>query len=463
MKESKNTNENFKHLLKKVDAVIKGKESHYFDVEEILQACDYYLEHNKLKGALLLIEIAQSQHPNSAELMIQEAQILSMQDNFTKALALLDQAQNLDPNNEDILLIKAEVFSNKGQHEDAIVLYKEYLLNGQDEHADIIYSDIAWEYESLNDFENALKYLQLALKISPLDDSLLFEIAYFFEILEKPEESIQYYNDYLDENPYSYNAWYNLGNVYNDLELYEKAVDAFDFATVVKEDFPSAYFNKGNALFKLKKFEKAIETYEETFNFEENQAITYCYIGECYEKLNNLNKAEESFNTALGIDDKCVEALIGLTVVKDLEERTLEGLHFIEKAIKLYPENHECWYIIAEVYDKLDRNEEALDAYVKAYDIKGDNTQLTLDYTNFMTENTAIEDAIELIKDSSDIKVRYRLVAYILMIGRQAEAKLILTDCLIQDYELHSELIEYYPEIKDLVDFMEIISTFKQK
>jgi tetratricopeptide (TPR) repeat protein len=462
MSEQKNTNENFKSNLKKIDAMLKGKESFYFDVEEILQVCDYYIQKNKLKGAQQIIEIGKSQHPNSSDLMIQEAQVLSVQQNFVKALALLTQAQNLDPNNDDILLIKAEVFSHKGQHEEAIVLYKEYLVNGQDHHADIIYNDIAWEYEALNDHENALKFLQLALKVNPTDDALLFEIAYFFEILEKPEESIQYYTNYIDENPYSYNAWYNLGNVYNDLELYEKAIDAFDFAVVIKEDFPSALFNKGNSHFKLKQFDKAIECYLETFNHEEKQAISYCYIGECYEKLNALNDAERSFNLAIELDENCVEALIGLTVVKDLQQKTIEGLPFIEKAVKLYPKNYECWYILAEVNDKLERTDTALECYVKAYELKQDNTQLTLDYTNFLTENTSIEEAIEIIKDNEDVKIQYRLVAYLLMLGKKGEAKTILENCLQTDYNFLSGLIEYYSEIKDLTDFMELINSYKK-
>lgn len=452
-----------KPMIKKMEDMLKGRSSYYFDVDEFLAGSDYFIENNKIKNAKELLIIALDQHPRSSELLVQQAQVLSMQEKYAEALALIEEAENLEPSNKDLLLIRAEIMSGCDKHKEAIQLYLQYIEESDDkEYLDVIYNDLAWEYETQNDYKNALECLKKALEFNKQDDSLLFEIAYFYEVLNLLEESIIFYQDYIDEHPYSYNAWYNIGNVYNDLELYEKAVEAFDFSIVIKEDFASAYFNKGNAFFKLGEYEKAIDSYISTFEFEENQAITYCYIGEAFEKLGKIDDAEKSYILALEIDPKNVDALIGLTIVKDLQEKTIEGLPFIEKATEIYPNNFESWYIKAEVHEKIERFNDARLAYEKAFEIDAKNTDLLLNYSNFIAEQDSVNEAIELIKENATIEIKYRQVAYLILLGKFDEAKELLENCMQTDYSKLENLIKYYPKISELAEFVVLMEKYKE-
>lgn len=459
---SENNNEEIKALIKKMEDMLKGRSSSYFDVDEFLAGSDYFLEQNKIKNAREILEIGRSQHPVSSELMVQFAQVLSMQEKYKEALDLIDEAEHIDPNNIELFLIKAEIYSGSDQHKKSIECLEHFIANTTDkDYLDIVYNDLAWEYETINDYANALKALKAALALDSTDDSLLFEIAFFYEALQKPEESIAYYTGYIDEHPYSYNAWYNLGNIYNDLQLYEKAVEAFDFAIVIKDDFSSAYFNKGNAYFKLEMYEQAIECYMDTFEYEENQAITYCYLGESYEKLKKLPEAEKSFVMALEIDPKIVDALIGLTIVRDLQKRTIEGLPYIEQATKLYPNHFESWYIKAEVNEKLEEYKEARECYKKAFELSPDNEQLLLTYSNFLAEQDSVQDAIELIGETDSVILKYRLVAYLIMVGKKEEALSLFETCLDENYKEHKTFLAYHPKAVDMVDFMALVEKKK--
>jgi len=368
----------------------------------------------------------------------------------------------LEPNNEEVIVLKAEIYSYLGQHQKSIEYYLQFLEKGTDEGLDLVYNDIAWEYESLMDYENALKYLKLALEKNPEEDSLLFEIAYFYEELNKQEECIEFYNKFLDENPYSFNGWYNLGIVYNDIKDFRNAVFAFDYATIIKDDFVSAYFNKGNAHFNLQQYGEALECYYRTFEFEDNQAITFCYIGECYEKLFNFKEAEKSYEIALSLNDDLQEALIGMAIVNDKQGRTTESLPFIEKAIRLFPKNSSCWYIAGEVYNKLARYDEAYFAYAKAdeYDTE-DNVQIQLDFSNFIAENLSLQEAIDYLQDKENIACQYRLVAYFLMLNQHKKAIHQFEQCLAIDFEEHKALFSYHEELNELPEFISLLTNFE--
>lgn len=454
-------NEEFKSLIKNIELKLENKDSFYLDVEEIGNVANYYLEKGVINKALVILKIGLNLHPVSGDVRLHLAQVYLAQGEYKLSLKYANKTLEIDPNNIEVLILKAEIHSYQGNHEQSIELYKEYLDNNVKENLDLIYNDIAWEYESLKDYDNALRYLILALELNPEEDTLLFEIAYFYEELGKQEECITFYNKFLDENPYSYNGWYNLGIVYNERKEYKKAVFAFEYATLIKEDFASAHFNKGNAHYNLKEYGLALESYYKTFEHEDNQAITFCYIGECYEKLENFKEAEKSFEIALSISENIQEALIGMAIIKDKLGKTIESLPFIEKTNKLYPNNADCWYIAGEVFNKLERYEDAYFSYTKADEFNADkNIQINLDFSNFIAENLSLQEAIDYLKKLDNIKAQFRLVAYLQMLGQTKAAINLLEKCLDQEYDGHKALLDYFPEMMDLPEFISLIENF---
>jgi len=462
MNDFQENNDEFKAFIQSIEQKINNKDSFYLDVEEISRVSSYYLEKGMTSKAMAILKIGHGLHPISGDIKLHIAQVYTAQGEYKNALDFADQTLELEPNNEEVIVLKAEIYSYLGQHQKSIEYYLQFLEKGTDEGLDLVYNDIAWEYESLMDYENALKYLKLALEKNPEEDSLLFEIAYFYEELNKQEECIEFYNKFLDENPYSFNGWYNLGIVYNDIKDFRNAVFAFDYATIIKDDFVSAYFNKGNAHFNLQQYGEALECYYRTFEFEDNQAITFCYIGECYEKLFNFKEAEKSYEIALSLNDDLQEALIGMAIVNDKQGRTTESLPFIEKAIRLFPKNSSCWYIAGEVYNKLARYDEAYFAYAKAdeYDTE-DNVQIQLDFSNFIAENLSLQEAIDYLQDKENIACQYRLVAYFLMLNQHKKAIHQFEQCLAIDFEEHKALFSYHEELNELPEFISLLTNFE--
>ncbi|MEN8929092.1 MAG: tetratricopeptide repeat protein [Flavobacteriales bacterium] len=455
-------NEEFKSLIKNIELKLKNKDSFYLDVEEIGNVCNYYLEKGIVNKALVILKIGLNLHPVSSEIRLHMAQVYLAQGEYKTALTFANKTLEIEPNNTEVLILKAEIFSYQGNHKKSVEFYLEYLERNDSENLDLIYNDIAWEFESLKDYANALKYLKLALALNPKEDTLLFEIAYFYEEMGKQEECIAFYNKFLDENPYSYNGWYNLGIVYNERKQFKKAVFAFEYATLIKEDFASAYFNKGNAHYNLKEYGLALECYYNTFEYEDNQAITFCYIGECYEKLENYPEAEKSYEIALTLSENIQEALVGMAIIKDKMGKTIESVPFIEKANKLYPKNPDCWYIAGEVYNRLERYEDAYYSYSRADEFNDEkNIQIILDFSNFIAENLSLQEAVDYLKNSKKTKAKFRLVAYLQMLGKHKKAMNLLEKCLAEKYDGHKDLLEYYPEMMEMPEYISLIENFR--
>ena len=147
----------------------------------------------------------------------------------------------------------------------------------------------------------------------------------------------------------------------------------------------------------------------------------------------------------MSLNEDLQEALIGMAIVHDKQGRTIEALPFIEKGIRLFPKNSSCWYIAGEVYNKLERYDEAYLAYAKAdeYDTD-DNVQIQLDFSNFIAENLSLQEAVDYLQNKENIACQYRLVAYFLMLNHHKKAINQFEQCLVVDFEAHKALFDYH-------------------
>ena len=69
-------------------------------------------------------------------------------------------------------------------------------------------------------------------------------------------------------------------------------------------------------------------------------------------------------------------------------------------------------------------------------------------------------EPMDFAKKNNHIKMKYRLVAYLLILGQNEKALKQFSDCLSQDFDLHKELLEYHPELSDMTEFISLIENF---
>ncbi len=404
--------------VNKYEQMIADQSNAYFDVEEMEEIIEFYIEQEELEKALGACEFGLSQHPNEAGLLILKSEIHLEKDQSKLALESLQKAIAHNPCNPETYSAIGGVYARLKSPREAIYYYEKSLeFYDQDEREEVLF-DIAFEYQNLRQFGEALKYLKEVLENNPHNETAMFEIGLCYSEMDLASESVQYFSKYLDEYPYSYIGWFNLANAYMKEENYDMAIFAFDYSAIINEFFPAAYYGKANGFIQKGEFEKAIVVLNETFGLEQPHSFVYCTIGECYEKMNDLDKALSFYEKAIEIDYGYPDAWIGLAVVYKMKKDFEKALKHINKAAQVSANNIDTLSIKAEILEEMGSFEGALMIYsdiLKDYPNEEDTHynlgSLLADLDRYEESIDALEIGYERTK-SSEIFFKMTAVAF---------------------------------------------------
>ncbi|MBK9059634.1 MAG: tetratricopeptide repeat protein [Flavobacteriales bacterium] len=346
------------HCVQRYEAMEATRDQLFFDVEELEMIIDHYLERNETRRAERVLLFAKQLHPASIDITFCEAVVMMALGRLSKAMELLDAIEKVEPYNEEVQLHKAGIFSQQRNHRRSVEHYKR-ALELAEEGLDEIHLDLAFEYENLEEYDDAIACLKNALELNPENEAVLYELAYCYDLAGADEACITFFRNFTNEQPYSSVSWYNLGNVFAKLERYEESNQALDLAIAIDERFSSAYFSKARNLLIGSKFEEAVACYEETLVFDGPQAITYSFIGECYEKMDRYEQALINYDQSIALDPEWVDAWIGRGVVMDMQDRIPEAASSLLHAVRISPENPDALYYYASVLARANQHKEA--------------------------------------------------------------------------------------------------------
>ena len=172
-------NNQVRHSIERYEQMIRNKDAYFFDVEAFLNIIDYYIERNDPVKALQVVEFAQSQHPDSVEFLLREAQLLAMVDRYNEALAILDKAEMITPTDADLFMIRGSIYSQQQKFELAIENFNKAIPLADE--LDLLYLNLAYVYESWGDYDKAINYLALCLEDNPENEVAMYELAFCLE------------------------------------------------------------------------------------------------------------------------------------------------------------------------------------------------------------------------------------------------------------------------------------------
>jgi tetratricopeptide (TPR) repeat protein len=454
-----------KALVERFEEMLKNNGSVFFDVEDLEDIIDFYLDNQNAQKSKKAIELASAQHPGSTVFMVKKARYLVLVNKAEDALDLLDQVAKIDPTNTDIYMLKGSIYSGLKKYKEAISEYNKAIRYAGD--LEEVYTSIAYEYENAGDYINAIRHLKKVLEINPDNEPAIFELSFCFEITNQVEQGSEFLAAFLDKNPYNKVAWFNLGICYNNLELYEKAIESYEFAIAIDESFSSAYFNLANSYANLGEYRLAIKNYKETFSHEEAQPLTHYYIGECYEKLNRFKDAIEHYNDALKGDPEMADAWMGLGVCYDElgEQSTAEKC--MVKALDLEDDNAEFWYIYGDLKYKMTNWKGAIDAYERVTALDPLHPDIWADLADAYVETGHPEKAEEVLEEgiyqqAGNATLIYRMAALMFRQGKEKNGLKMLAQGLQLDYEKHNEFLEAYPQVESIKEVQDLIRSFSK-
>lgn len=447
-------------LLERFDKMLQQGDSYFFDSEEFEIIIDCYFESANMERALAAIKMARKQYPQSSCFKLKSARYLFFTGKIDQALKIIDQIRQLESENPELYMLCGQIFSYRNKSREAIEQFSKAMKHEDYEESAAL--SIAMEYECMGDYPKAVEWMKRALEANPENDRLLSDISFCYEILQKHDEAVSFFQNYLDEHPFCEIGWLNLGVAYFNLQQYELAVDAYDYAIAVEADFSSAYFNRGNALIALERYDEAIESYKEMLNLEKNDALTYFYIGECYERKEEYLSALHYYQRSIELDGQNPDAYAGAALCFAELERNAEALKCIEEALSFNNKNSEYLSMQAEILLKLGRFERACEVYKKITINDRDNFDVWLDYSHAWIEYGDIENGLDILRSGvvqhpESAELKYRMAALLAKAGKLKEATLFFEKALRLDPEGYTEAFDYYPAMKDIPTFLDMI------
>ncbi|MCF6359486.1 MAG: tetratricopeptide repeat protein [Cyclobacteriaceae bacterium] len=438
-------------IVKLFEEHVRNKTSFLFEIEQFEEIINYYSVQNELKKALTACQSAESQFPYSIDILILKAQTLSGLDQDNDALSVLELAENLQPNEPEIFMLRGSIFSILGEFENAIEEYEKAidLVDNKDE----VYHHLGLVYQDMENYDRAIDYLKKAISINVKNENALYDLAYCLDITDRKEESISFYTKFIDEDPYSSLAWYNLGILYVKLSQLDNAIKAFDYAVVIEDDFASAHFNLGSAYLQNEQYQDALNSFIRTMNIEGPGAELYYLIASAYQNISEFEIGLKYHQKASKLDSLYHEPIFGAGFCLGKLDRWYEAVHFFNKALKINTENALYWRSMAEADYKVGNLVSSLDAYEESAMLDSTDHQTWIDWSFLVYEQGDISKAIRLIERGLEelpevAELHYRLTAYFLANGMHKDGLKSLENALVLNFEKHSELLEFFSELK---------------
>lgn len=169
---------------------------------------------------------------------------------------------------------------------------------------------------------------------------------------------------------------FNNENYNQALKSFEQILDVQNI-DIIKKDNPEAVdtviiFNAGLAAYNAENYDKAIEYYKEAAKYGYNEARTYSLIANAYQlkkdTLGALAALQEGFEK-YPEDNTVLTSMIQIYLDMD---KTEDAMKYLDMAIAQDPENATYHFAQGTLYEKIENEEKAIEAYENA--IENDET-----------------------------------------------------------------------------------------
>lgn len=451
-------------LVSRFEAMAQKGNTPYLDEYYYNRLIDYYQKEFLYEKALQVTEIAVEHYPFTIEFLFRRVQLYHCLGLPQKAMSVLDSATMLSPESFDVKLLRASLLTEMDETEEALSILehlKNHVSAGDREQLSMVFYHEALVHEKAKSYESMYFLLKKAIELDFKNNEALEKMWLCVEQTGKHMDSIAFHKKVTDEEPYSYWGWFNLGNAYDYTCQYEKAIRAYDFAIVINENFELAYRNCAEVCLNLSRFDQALKYYQEVLERFEMDGDILMKVGICNLKLNKWAAAKKYLLMAKEEDDFNDEVYFHLGLCF-LEEGNLKKatLHF-KKAISNNPFKEEYYIHLAKAYQASGNMERAEKYFKKATDTGPDLFDNWLQYAGFLVRDGRPAEALQVLREAEDligeIELVYAQVACLLLLNKQGEAKYVLGELLAEDHRKHTVLFEIAPllqENKELKDFI---------
>ena len=454
-----------RQVLSRYEAMSQKGTVSFTEETVFLQMIDFCDAEGKYRIALRLVEDAIAQHPFSVDLYLRKAHLLLNQHKIAESLVTIEQAEIFAPRNINVGLLHAELLALKGQHLKALDVLAELKDGASIEDSSEIYLVEAELYEDLCKYDKMFDALRQCLRLNCSNNEAYEKMIWATEYSQRFEESVAFHNRLLNRHAYNWRAWLNLGFAYEALEKFEEAIDAFEFAFAIDEKCRAAYMEAGELHILLGDYTRAQYVYESAIFNTGDDALLLQKLGFCSEKTGNLHTALQFYQRSLELDADDGHTYFRLGECYRALGKRQKAIDAYLRAVAIDGRKEEYHAAIAEVYWQTEQYGKALSSFRKAAFTAPEDVQYWLRYAGFLFSVGQEKKALSVLQDAQNYvfgaEIEYCQIACLISLGRRGEALYRLSEALVEDFDKHTTLLSWRPELAENADFQNIINGYR--
>jgi tetratricopeptide (TPR) repeat protein len=336
------------------------------DTPEILHDLGQaYLKSGDNEKAKRVLDRALKVSPDSVETLYLMAQAYSNAGSDVDALEFLVKAHKLAPRNTDVTFLMAHLSMKQSYYEDAIPLLEEGLKI--DPNRPKLLAALGECYFMMGRTEKAKEIFQTLVQVEPSAHSYAF-MGVCYRRQGQFDEAEKYFRLGLKADPRDPSCLYNLGYVETRQGHYDAGEKWLKQALEVDSNFYEALLELGNLKMHQKEFAEAVTVLRKCVQLNPHPAPVYYRLATAERNLHQMEAAERDMKIFQTLSrDPAREPYPFAHLYDYLDERarlaprqqTQVDLAELEYEVKIYPAVPRTFYLLAEVYLKLGRVDDA--------------------------------------------------------------------------------------------------------
>ena len=359
------------------------------------------------------------------QLLVTKGGVLQALGHPRKALAELEKALTRNPENALALSIQGQALHVLGQNQRALEVLNQSI---ELEPIDGTYAELASVEYDLGQYKDALKTLDIALRLNPENGWALAIKADTLCALEKYEASLLVLTQALDVMPDNSYILTTRARVLRLLNRTEEALESADEALRFDDRNPTAWGEKGRLLLDQNRFAEAVVCLRRCLALDPDEGWAYLALGETLRLENQFTEALEAINQGLGLDPDNVAGLITKGLILHSLNMNEAAAKALGRAVERDSTLDTGFGELASVLLDLDRAQDALAAVNQALVLAADSSSLWLILKGrilnalgkYNEAITVLEQALKIEADSNPA-IRQLAITY-LGLNRRDEA-----------------------------------------
>jgi predicted O-linked N-acetylglucosamine transferase (SPINDLY family) len=353
-------------------------------------------QQGKLPEAKKLYEELLNKNPNHFDALHLSGVLSNQLQRLDEAEIFYVKAIRINPSYAPLHCHRGNMLKELGRLNEALASYDKAISIKAD-YADAL-NNRGNTLKKLKKFDDALASYDKAILIKSDFATAFYNRGNILEELRRFDEALASHDKAITLQKHFALAFNNRGNTLQELRRFDEALASYDKAISIKSDFADALNNRGNTLKKLKRFDEALASYDKAISIKSDYEWLFGSLLHLRMRMSdwsNLEQTLNEFQVSIFEMKRSTSPFPILVFFEDLELNLRAARQWIDNRFQTKPlaspftknststkirigyfsadfHNHATAYLMAELFEKHDRNKFELFAFSFGSDSDGE-------------------------------------------------------------------------------------------